>query len=257
MKKSFIPGQIYRIHRLDGLPVIIEFQNFGCRYNYSMTKTYPRVLISNKTQDINTPIEDITDIFVYRIADDDEDVQSESTKTADTSGFKDFVDSDQLYYVNTRLRGIATVTRLFTDKMNISGELKIKSFKKAEDNILCEYLKGVSVELPTGDEIFIPASDHPWIESDKHNYPMFIESNPELRWHKDLVAGAFYIMLNRFDEKKLILIKSIFNDKIEYASCVSRYDRNNCTYFVESVKHELMLAYATKCKFIPVNDITC
>lgn len=176
-------------------------------------------------------------------------------KTGDIVEFKDFVISDQHYYVNTKLRGITTVTRLFTDNMNISGELKIKSFKKADDNTLCEHLKGASVELPTGDEIFIPVSDHPWIESDKHNYPMFIESNPELRWNKDLTAGEFYIMLNRFDEKKLILIKSIFTDKIEYASCVSRYDRNNCTYFVESVKHELMLAYATKCKFIPVNDL--
>jgi hypothetical protein len=240
-KDAFIPGKIYRIHRLDGLPVIIEFQNFGCRYNYSMTKTYPRVLISNKTQDINTPIEDITNIFVYRIANDE-----------DVSEFKDFVDSDQRYYVNTRLRGIATVSRLFTDKMNISGELKIKSFKKAEDNTLC-----VSVELPTGDEITIPASDHPSVETyDEPNCSVFIEDGSELRWNKDLAAGEFYIMLNRFDEKKLILIKSIFNDKIEYASCVSRYDRNNCTYFVESVKHELMLTYATKCKFIPVNDIT-
>ena len=68
-------------------------------------------------------------------------------KTGDIVEFKDFVDSDRHYYVNTKLRGITTVTRLFTDKMNISCELKIKSFKKAEDNTLCEHLKGVSVEL--------------------------------------------------------------------------------------------------------------
>lgn len=255
-KESFIPGQIYRIHRFTGLPVIVEFQKFGYRYNHKMTTTYPCILICNETSDV--PIDEITAICVYSIDDENVSVSSisESMKTIDVSGFKDFVvSSDNSYHVNEKLRGIQTVSLLYSDKINISGELKITGIDIIVDRYPRSLRHGIRVELPTGDEITVSASDHPWIESNKYNYPVFIESESEIKWHKDLVAGEFYIMLNRFDEKKFILIRSISNDKIEYNSCTSRYDRNNGVYFVESLKHELMIAYATKCKFIPMNEL--
>jgi hypothetical protein len=177
-------------------------------------------------------------------------------KQVNVSQFKDFVVSEPSYHVNEKLIGIQTVSGVCSDKINISGELKITGFGKTDDDSPCLHAQGMGVELPTGDEIFIPVSYHPWIKSDQDSFPVFIYDKHELRWNKDLVAGGFYIMLNRYGERELILIKSIIsNDKIEYISCDSRYN-DKCGYFVESVKHELMLVYATKCKFISLKDIT-
>ncbi len=173
------------------------------------------------------------------------------------SQFKDFVVNEHSYRVNEKLKDIETVSGVCSDKINISGELKIAGIDIVIDRYPCSISQSIRLELPTGDEITIPASYHPWIKSGQDSLPVFIESEPELSWHKDLVAGDFYIMLNRFGEKKLILIKYILNDKIEYNSCTSRCDRNNGVYFVESVKHELMIAYAKDYKFISLKDITC
>lgn len=255
--ESFIPGQIYRIHRSTGLPVIVEFQKLGYQYNRKMTETYPRVLICNETADVS--IDEITTICVHSV--DDEDVSSvstESTKTVDVYGFKDFAVNESSYHVNEKIRSIQTVSLLSSDKINISGELKITGFGKAMDDSKCLCAQGICIELPTGDEIFISASDHPWIRSDKYNYPVFIINDKlELRWNKDLVAGEFYIMLNRFGEKMLILIKSIYNEKIEYESYNSKYNEDTCKYFVKSVEHELMIVYAKDHKFISLKDLMC
>ena len=179
-------------------------------------------------------------------------------ESVNASQFKDFVINESSYHVNEKLRGIQTVSLLSSDKVNISGELKITGFGKTDDDSSCLHTQGICIELPTGDEIFISASDHPWIRSDNRNYPVFIiDDKLKLRWNKDLVAGEFYIMLNRFGEKKLIFIKYIYNEKIEYVSCTSRYDRNNSVYFVESVAHELMIVYAKDDKFISLKDLMC
>jgi hypothetical protein len=167
--------------------------------------------------------------------------------------FKDFVVTKHSYHVNEKLKGVGTIPRLSTDKMHINGELKIVGIDRSSSS----HTQYVRIELPTGDAISIPASDHPRIEYNGCNFPVFIDDGPELRWNKDLVAGEFYIMLNRFGEKKLIFIKYIYNEKIEYASCTSRYDRNNSVYFVESIAHELMIVYAKDDKFISLKDLMC
>ena len=251
--ESFIPGQIYRIHRSTGLPVIVEFQKLGYQYNRKMTETYPRILICNETADVS--IDEITSICVHSI--DDEDVSSvstESTKTIDVYGFKDFAVNRQLYHVNEKLKEIETVSGLSSDKINIKGELTITGFNRIENGLR---IQGVYIKLPTDDKVFIPAAYHPWIKSDQDSFPVFIEDESELKWHNDLVAGKFYIMFNRFGEQKLILIRHMSNDKIEYVSCNSRYNRNNSVYFVDSVVHELMIAYAKDYKFISLDEITC
>lgn len=257
-KESLIPGHIYRVHVRNGVPMIIEFKQFGYRYDPTMTKLYPCMLICNKTPDIL--IDDITHIFVCNI-DDDEDVSSESdesTKTTDVSGFKDFVVSNKSYHVNEKLNGVETVSRLSTDKMHISGELKITGIDIIVDNYPCSSSQSMRVKLPTGDEITIPASDHPWVEnSEGQNFPVFIEDESELKWHKGLAAGEFYIMLNEFGDKKPILIKNIYTDKIEYVSWYSRYDRNNLTYFVEGIAYEPKIEDVKDRKFIAIRNITC
>ena len=253
-KDAFIPGKIYRIHRFSGLPVIVEFQKFGYRYNHDMSETYPRILICSETADV--PIDEITAICVYNIINDDENSSSESTKTADVSGFKDFIVTKHSYRVNEKLKDIKTVPRLSTDKMYINGELKIKGFDTTIDKFSFLHTQCVLIELPTGDEISIPASDHPKVEtSDVPNCPVFIEDTSELGWNKDLAAGEFYIMLNKFGEKKLMLIKRIYTDKIEHVLCCSRYDRNKLTYFVEAVSYTLTIEDAKDRKFIPIKDV--
>jgi hypothetical protein len=252
-KEAFIPGKIYRIHRFSGLPVIVEFQKFGYRYNPDMSETYPRILICNETLDV--PIDEITAICVYNIINDDENPPSESTKTADVSGFKDFVVSNQSYHVNKNLKDIETVSVLSSDKINISGALKITGIDIMVDRYPCSPSQGVRFELPTGDEITIPASDHPWVGSDQRNLPVFIEDRSELKWHKDLAAGEFYIMSDKFGVKNPILIRRIYNDKIEYMDCYSRYNRDNCAYFVESIAYEMTIKDAKDYKFIPVKDV--
>ena len=106
-KDAFIPGKIYRIHRFSGLPVIVEFQKFGYRYNHDMSETYPRILICSETADV--PIDEITAICVYNIINDDENSSSESTKTADVSGFKDFIVTKHSYRVNEKLKDIQII----------------------------------------------------------------------------------------------------------------------------------------------------
>jgi hypothetical protein len=254
-EEAFIPGHIYRIHVSNGAPIIVEFKHFGCGYDHSMTKTYPRVLMCDGAADVH--IKNITHIFAYN-GDDDEDVPSESTKTADVSGFKDFVVTKHSYHVNERLKGVETLSGLFTDKMQINGELKITGF----DRIGEDHVYGMRVKLPTGDEIFIPASDNPLFElnkcdhpSFKDDYTVFIEDESILSWNKDLVAGEFYIAVNKFAEKRPILIRSIHNDKIEHVDCYSRYNRDNCAYFVESIAYEMTIEDAKDYKFIPVKDV--
>ena len=259
--KSFIPGQIYRIHRSTGLPVIVEFQKFGYRYNHDLSTTYPRILICDETADV--PIDEITAICVYNINNDDENVPSESTesmKTTDVSGFKDFIVTKHSYHVNEKLKGVETIPGLFTDKMEIKGELKIVGIDRSSSSHT-QHTQYVCIELPTGDAISIPASDNPMFGSNDYtnsafnfNYPVFIEDKQELKWHEDLASGGFYIMLNKFGEKKLILIKSIHNDKIEHVVCCSRYDRNKLAYFVEAVSYTLTIEDAKDCKFISVHD---
>ncbi len=251
--KSFIPGKIYRIHRFSGLPVIVEFQKFGYRYNHDMSETYPRILICNETSDVQ--IDEITAICVYNIINDDENPPSESTKTADVSGFKDFVVSKHSYHVNEKLKDVKTIPRLYTDKMYITGKSKIVGIDRSSSSHT-QRTQYVRIELPTGDAISIPASDHPSVEtSDGPNFPVFIEDESGLKWHKDLATGEFYIMLNKSGEKRPILIRSIYNDKIEYMDCYSRYSRDNCVYFVESIAYEMTIEDAKDYKFIPVKDV--
>jgi hypothetical protein len=255
-KEAFIPGKIYRIHRFSGLPVIVEFQKFGYRYNHDMSETYPRILICNETSDV--PIDEITAICVYNIINDDENQPSESTKTADVSGFKDFVVSNHSYHVNKILNDIkpaVLVSSLTSDKINISGELKITGIDITIHYSSFLHTQCVRIELPTGDEITIPASDHPWIESNGQNFPVFIEDESGLKWHKDLATGEFYIILTKSGEKRPILIRSIHNDEIEYVDCYSRYSRDNCVYFVESIAYEMTIEDAKDYKFIPVKDV--
>lgn len=252
-EEAFIPGHIYRIHVSNGAPIIVEFKHFGCGYDHSMTKTYPRMLMCDGAADVH--IKNITHIFAYN-GDDGEDAPSESTKPTDVSGFRDFVVKKHSYHVNEKLKGIEKVPRLSTDKMYINGELKINGFDIAIHYSSFTHTQCVRIELPTGDEVTIPASDHPSVETpDVPNCPVFIEDESELKWHKDLVAGEFYIMLNEFDDKKPILIKNIYTDKIEYVSWYSRYDRNNLTYFVEGITYELKIEDAKDRKFIPMKDV--
>lgn len=255
--ESFIPGQIYRIHVSNGVPVIVEFQQFGYRYNYNMTKLFPCILTCNNTPDIQ--IKEITDIFVHNIDedDDDKDVSSESVKTTtDVSGFKDFVVNKHSYHVNEKLKDIETVSGVCSDKININGELKITGIDIVIDRYPCSTSRSIRLELPTGDEITIPASYHPWIKSDQDSLPVFTKE-PELKWHEDLVAGEYYIVSTKVGMKQLVLIRSISIDKIEYDVCTSRYDKNNGAYVVETIAHELTIDYAVGYKFIPLKDITC
>ena len=182
-------------------------------------------------------------------------------ESANLSQFKDFVVTKHSYHVNEKLKDVKTIPALFTDKMEIKGELKIVGIDRSSSSHT-QHTQYVRIELPTGDAISIPASDNPMFGSNDYtnsafnfNYPVFIEDKPELKWHKDLAAGEFYIMLNKFGEKKPMLIKSIHNDKIEHVVCCSRYDRNNLRYFVESVSYTLTIEDAKDRKFIPVKDV--
>ena len=165
------------------------------------------------------------------------------------SGFKDFVVVEQSYHVNEKLKDIKTIPMLSTDKMYINGELKIVGI----DRFSSSHPQYVRIELPTGDAISIPASDHPWTD----NFPVFIEDESVLKWHKDLAVGEFYIMLNKSGKKELILIKSIYNERIEYTSCTSRHNRDKDDYFVETISNALMITCAVDYKFISLKDIIC
>jgi hypothetical protein len=204
-------------------------------------------------------IKNITHIFAYN-GDDDEDVPSESTKTADVSGFKDFVVSQHLYTVNEKLKDVETVSGIFTDKMQITGELKIAGFNRVGKE---DYVHGMYVDLPTDDEIYISASDNPLFElnncahpSFKDNPTVFIEEDEtELRWHEDLAPGDFYIMFNETGGKRVVLIKWIHDDKIEYVVFNSEYNQNTHKYYFKENTYELRIEYAKDYKFVPVNDI--
>jgi hypothetical protein len=179
-------------------------------------------------------------------------------ESVNISQFKDFVVSKHSYHVNEKLKDVETIPRLSTDKMYINGELKIKGFDTTIDKSSFLHTQCVRIELPTGDEITIPASDHPSVEtSDEPNCPAFIEGEPELKWHKDLAAGYFYIMMNKLGKKQLVLIRCIYNSKIEYTVCTSRYSRAkyDCGYYIEAVTYGLKIEDAKDCKFIPVKDV--
>ena len=173
-------------------------------------------------------------------------------ESVNVSQFKDFVVTKHSYHVNEKLKGVGTTPRLSTDKMYINGELKIVGIDRSSS----PHTQYVRIELPTGDAISIPASDHPKVEtSDVPNCPVFIEDESELNWNKDLATGEFYIMSDKFGAKNPILIRSIYNDKIEYMDCYSRYNRDNCAYFVESIAYEMTIEDAKDYKFIPVKDV--
>lgn len=175
------------------------------------------------------------------------------------SQFKDFVVSEHLYHVNEKLKDVETVSGIFTDKMQITGELKIAGFNRVGKE---DHVRGIYVELPTGDDIYISASDNPLFELNKNDHPsfkdnptVFIEEDESgLRWNKDLVPGDFYIMQNKFG-KTIILIKWIHVDTIEYVECNAEYIKNNLKYYVKETTRELKLGYAKGYKFVPVNDI--
>lgn len=170
------------------------------------------------------------------------------------SQFKDFVVSEHVCTVNEKLKDVDTVSKLATDNMHINGELKILGFDRVGKE---GHVHGMYVELPTGDDIFVSASDHPWVEtSDGQNSPVFMEdeNKSELKWHKDLSPGDFYIMHNKFG-KTVILIKWIHDDTIEYVECNAEYIKNNLKYYVKETTRELKLGYAEGYKFVSVNDI--
>ena len=189
-------------------------------------------------------------------------------ESVNASQFKDFVVAKHSYHVNEELNDIKTISRLLTDKMHINGELKIIGIDIAIDKFSFLHTQCVRIELPTGDEISIPVSDNPWVGFDEYtnpafnrNYPVFIEDEDklELKWHKDLAAGEFYIMMDKVGKKEIILIRSIYGDRIdsiiEYTSCTSRHNRDKGDYFVETVSNVLTLECAKDYKFIPMKDV--
>lgn len=137
-------------------------------------------------------------------------------------------------------------SRLMTDDMTIVGYMKI---------IELDSKKELGIQLPSEDIIYIPASDHPYIQTDEFNdYPLFVEKTIRV-WNPELVDGNFYIIFKNDTDYQLILISKINADTIEYEIITSRMNRNSNMYYPELTHVTVNMTEARNLTFIPLTDI--